>query len=505
MVLDYKDSKTWDLIQSGRSKGLFQCESPLVQYWLKNIEPDDIWEISDVIAGVRPGSLKSGAMDEYLAIKNGDKQPQSFGYKIIDDVLASTKSTLLYQESLILLGLQLAWPHLEENERLVKADNLRKAVGKKNQKKILEIGHEFVEGCIKNGVNQETADRLFEIIKNSGRYLFNASHSMSYAHWMYQTAYLKANYPHQFFCVYLEYADEKLDKWSELYDLVQDAKRYNIQVLTPNINIKNPEFRINDDGNIHYGLRHIKYVNTAFIELLPQLPDITDWKQIIMLCCSNKFGKTINIKTSEALIKTGAFHETLISRHDLWSLVTLTNVLTDKELNWVLDRIYNCDTLNEYLDLLIKCANEVSNKKRRETLMSHIKLTEFGIQDPIGAIEVAERNYLGIALTGVKSDFITSTAVDTCLDCLNETRTYSRKEVGCIIKNIRLTVTKNGENPGQEMAIIDVYDSSGELNKLPVFPDTYSAFSDLLIVDNLVVLTLQKGKKGWVIEKIEQA
>lgn len=504
MSIDFHDSKTWDLIQSGKSKGLFQCESPLVQHWLKEIAPFNVWEVSDVIAGVRPGSLKSGAMNDYLDIKNGEKEIESLGDARIDKVLSTTKGVLLYQEQLMLLGKNVAWPHLEENEKLVKVDNLRKAVGKKNQKKILEIGQEFVAGCIHNGIHPDVANRLFEIIKNSGRYLFNASHSMSYAHWSYQTALLKANYPLQFFCVYLEYADEKLDKWQEIHDLVQDAKLHNIKVLTPNINSKNPDFMITECNNIRYGISHIKFVNKNFIEIISQLPEITNWKQVIILCCTKTYGINVNIKTSEALIKTGCFVDTGISRKDLLELIQLTNQLTDKEKDWVMERIHNCDTIVEYTDLLNKCVETVCNKRRRPTLESHIKMAEFGVQDPIGWIETSEKFYLGTFLTGTASDFMQSGTTDTIMDCIKEVRSFSRKEVGCIIKDVRITVTKKGDNPGQEMAIIDLYDSSGELNKVPVFPETYKTCSDLLLVDNLVIVSLLKGKKGWIIERIEQ-
>ena len=243
------DEKTWKLIQSGQTRGVFQCESKLVQHWLKKIKPHNLWELSAVIALVRPGALESGFADKYVKNKFGDEEIESFGHPIIDDIFAPTHGILCYQESLIVLARKLAWPHLPEKENLLKADALRKAVGKKDQVKILAIGKEFVEGCLHNKVEPEIANKLFEVIKNCGRYLFNLSHSFKYAMVAYFSAYLKAHYPAQFFTTYLSYAKFKAtinkfgkeisSKWIETKDLYVDGIRFDINLIGPNINNHN--------------------------------------------------------------------------------------------------------------------------------------------------------------------------------------------------------------------------------------------------------------------------
>jgi DNA polymerase-3 subunit alpha len=298
--ISFDDEATWNLICEGHTLGMFQCESPLVQQWLKKIKPRNIWELSVVIAGVRPGSLKSGAMDAYAAVKNGEQEPKDYKNPVIKAVLEDTNGQIIFQEQIMCLGSNLAWPDLPEQDRGVKVDTLRKAIGKKNQQKIIEIGKDFVQGCVRNGTSQEIADDLFQVIQNAGRYAFNLSHSISYSHIAYKTAYLKAHYPLQFIATYLSYAREKLDKWEEIKNLVRDSQYFGIKVNPPNINSKNLHFRITS-GAIDFGLKHLKFFTSATAKLLEKLPPITDWRQLFSVCFTDTYGTRMNSRTAKAL------------------------------------------------------------------------------------------------------------------------------------------------------------------------------------------------------------
>lgn len=502
--IPYDDVRTWDLLKNGYTDGVFQCESKLVQEWLRKIKPNNIWELSAVIALVRPGPLKSGFTNEYLDYRNQEKEFVSFGHPIIDEVFAVTDHILCYQEQVLSLGLRLAWPHLEEKEKLIKVDTLRKAVGKKDQEKLLKIGKEFVEGCQHNGLDKELADKLFEIIKNCGRYLFNLSHSIAYAYIAYQTAYLKVHYPLQFFATYLTYSQFKIDAKEEVYKFIKDCRFCGIDIIGPNINRKNKNFCIY--GNkICFGLDFIKHTTKSFIEQLDSIPYINDWRQVILLTCTDAYGFKVNSRTSVNLIIAGAFCDTKIPRKDLLALYELTRILTDRELKWVVEHIEEIETPEDYLKLISSCAESIANKNRKKIIESHIQLCNLNNYDHPSWIENAERNSLGCPITTTSIEGKSYISSHSCVDCKSEDiPLWSERKVAAIIGNVKYTKTKTGSNPGQSMAIIDIYDTSGSLEKLPVFPEQYQTYMDYVIENNTLLFHLKKGKGGWIIEHMEK-
>lgn len=502
--IPYDDEKTWDLLKNGYTDGVFQCESKLVQEWLKKIKPNNIWELSAVIALVRPGPLKSGFTNEYLDLRNGTKEFTSFGNDIVDEVFATTDHILCYQEQVLSLGLRLAWPHLDEKERLIKVDTLRKAVGKKDQEKLLAIGKEFVLGCVHNGLSQELSDKLFEVIKNCGRYLFNLSHSIAYAYIAYQTAYLKVHYPLQFFSTYLSYSVFKLDPKEEIQKLVQDCRFCGIEILPPNINRKNKNFAVY--GNrICFGLSFIKYMQASFIESLKDLPYINHWKQVIYLTCSDEYNIKVNSRTALFLIMSGAFSDTRISRKDLIELYNITKILSPKELEWVIQNLDDIDKPEDYLNLLLTCSQEVSNVKRRAVIESHVSLCKLNNYDHPAWIENMENNALGCPVTATSVDAKNHGGYHKCIDCKSQDiPLWTERKIAGIIKEVRHTKTKSGENPGQSMAIIDIYDTSGSLEKLPIFPEQYQTYMDYVIEGNTLLFSLKKAKNGWIIQHMEK-
>jgi DNA polymerase III subunit alpha len=327
--IKYDDPAVWDLICSGRTFGCFQMESYLVQDNLRKIQPRNLWELSAVIALIRPGALDSGMAAQYIENKNNPLAMKLFNNAIIDKIFASTYGVLAYQEQLMTLGTDLAWSHLPENERLLKADDLRKAVGKKDQNKILAIGKDFVEGCVANSVNQELANQLFEIIKSCGRYLFNLSHSMAYAHRAYQMAWLKYYYPLQFYTCSLNLSHEKLEPEIEVNNLVQDAKSRGITILPPNINSRNEDFRIESGDKIRFGLGYIKFVGNSLKNVVWSAEPIKCWKQWLQWVITESGLRSPAVIN---LIDAGAFSDLGIGRNILRFTFEFVKELKEKEL-----------------------------------------------------------------------------------------------------------------------------------------------------------------------------
>lgn len=516
--IEFNNEKVWDLICSGNSRGLFQCESQLVSNWLKKIKPRNLTELSAVIAAVRPGCLESGGTDEYLAYKNGDLEYESI-HPVVDDILNATHHSLLYQEQLILLGRRLAWQHLNENDQLLKADELRKAVGKKNQEKILKIGKEFVEGCLINKVDQQIADNLFQIIKNSGRYLFNLSHSFKYAVVCYITAWLKYHYPLQFFATYLSYSRYKAtikkygkeisSKWIEISDLHREMKKFDIELLPPNINKKNSHFTI-EDGKIRYALSEVKHVSATANKILT-LPDKIDtWQKFVLLGYDKFYGFEMKSNAMEALVKSGAFIDVKWSRADMINLCSLLNDLSGAELaafiEWVKIQFNRNTTQQEIVDFFNSEAFlENVQKKRMEKVKSYLTFLKLGQEDDPENIGEYELQYLGVNLTLSKLDNIMMYGHESPIsECVPEMcRLWEKKTINVIIEDLKITTTKTGKNPGQKMAMLKVRDGTGTLDKMPVFPEAYANFSELLLQGNTVQLLISNGKKGWIVDKVQ--
>tara|TARA_R110000824_G_scaffold103417_1_gene245643 strand:- start:28 stop:861 length:834 start_codon:yes stop_codon:yes gene_type:complete len=167
------DQKTWDLICSGNTKGVFQLETHLGKHWCKECQPRTIEELSDVISIIRPGTLKSKqdnkSMTQHYADRKSGKDEVGSLYGPIDSVTSKTYNVIIYQEQ----AMQIAQVMAGFSEQ--QADSLRKAIGKKLADLMAEVRTEFLEGCDKNGHSKEDSERIFDIIEKSNRYSFNKS------------------------------------------------------------------------------------------------------------------------------------------------------------------------------------------------------------------------------------------------------------------------------------------------------------------------------------------
>lgn len=501
--IPFDDADTWKLIQSGYTCGMFQCESPLVQHWLKKIKPCNLWELSAVVAAVRPGVLKSGYAELY--VKNKDAgEIESFGNEIVDQIFKGTHGVLLYQEHLMRLGARLAWPDLQEREKLIKVDQLRKAVGKKNQQKILEIGKEFVDGCTRNGVDTDLSAKLFEVIKNSGRYAFNLSHSFKYGAVGYITAYLKTHYPLQTIVTYFTYAKEKnQSKWDEIDKLAHEAKVFDIKLLPPNINKHNYNFRI-ENGAIRYGLGHLKFgiSKKYYLDVVCNLPPIDSWHKFILLTFTNTYGEAMRANTVQALCATGAFSDTKMGRKSLISLYKLINELSPKELEVFIDKMAECESIADLPQFITTLfANKPA--KRLEKIKSAVAFFATDWDHPAW-IGQKEKEYLGTIITASSIDGKNIQTTDSCADCLANWPPRTIKSISAVVTAVIPRVTKRGSNPGQKMASISVADTSGKLENIPVFPEEFLLAEDLLIENNTIELCLEMGKTGWIAKQVKQ-
>ena len=256
MNIDYNCEKTWGLFHEGRTKGVFQLESNLGRSWSKKLKPNSVEELAALVALIRPGCLKAisdgkSMTQRYVDRKRGIEEV-TYLDPSLEEILKPTYGVLVYQEQSMRIAQQIAGFNLQE------ADILRKAIGKKKAGLMAEVKNSFLKGAESKGiVTKAIAEEIFSWIEKSSRYSFNKSHAVVYAEMSYWSAYDKAHFTEEFFLAYLYYANEKQDPHEEVYELVSEAKLFNMETKTPNITNVSDKFNI-QDGVIYFGIKDIK-------------------------------------------------------------------------------------------------------------------------------------------------------------------------------------------------------------------------------------------------------
>lgn len=300
--VNYNDEKVYETIQSGNTLGIFQIESSGMQALNSRLKPDCFEDLIAVLALYRPGPLESGMVDDYIAIKHGQKQA-NYAFKELEPILKDTYGVIVYQEQVMQIVQTIG------GFTLGGADNVRRAMGKKKREILDSLKNEYLEGAKRQGFDERKADELFELILKFAEYGFNKSHSAAYALIAFQTAYLKTYYPSEFMAALLTSEQNKVDKVAQY---IEEIKRMNIELLPPNINKAQGEFRAikleNGKEAIVYGLGAIKSVGTPAVSNLVKVRPKEGFASIDDFMSKIDPAK-INKRTMESLVKVGAFDE----------------------------------------------------------------------------------------------------------------------------------------------------------------------------------------------------
>lgn len=244
------DPVTFEMLCLADTLGVFQLESSGMRQLLKQLKPDCFEDLIAVLALYRPGPLGSGMVEQYIDCKHG-KREIAWLHDDLKEILAETYGMILYQEQVMQCAAKLAGYSLGE------ADLLRRAMGKKKADVMETQRKQFVSGCIGNGVKPDQAEHIFDIIQEFAGYGFNKSHSAAYAMITYQTAYLKANFPCEFFAAFLSsHIHSKLDV---LAGHIRTVRSSGIRVLPPDVNRSESSFSV-DGEEVLFGLGAVSKV-----------------------------------------------------------------------------------------------------------------------------------------------------------------------------------------------------------------------------------------------------
>jgi DNA polymerase-3 subunit alpha len=291
------DAKTYQIFQDGQTYGIFQFESSGMRDILRKSKPQRLDDLIALNALYRPGPLRSGMVDDYIARKQG-KTEIKYDLPALEPILADTYGVIAYQEQVMRISNVVAGFTLGE------ADLLRKAMGKKNAEVMAKMRGKFVEGAKKLGTSEKKAAPLFDLMAHFAGYGFNKSHSTAYAYLAYQTAYLKANYPWHFAASLLTIEAANTDKLA-LY--LGECRDRQIPVLPPDINRSQLRFTVEPDRGVRFGLTAIKNVGEGAIESLLGVRSKQGRITSLDSLCEDLDLRLVNKRVFESLTKAGAF------------------------------------------------------------------------------------------------------------------------------------------------------------------------------------------------------
>jgi len=497
-------SRTWQLISEGNTKGCFQLESRLGQSISKKLKPENIEQLSALIAILRPGTLEAfrdgkSVTNHYIDKKNGLESVDYF-HKALEPILDKTYGEMIYQEQAMEIARVIAGFDLQE------ADLLRKAIGKKKPEEMAKVKTKFIAGAKKLSiVTDHEAEQIFGWIEKSQRYSFNKSHSVSYAINAYLSAYAKAHFPRIFFASYLRYAKDKIDPQQEIKELVRNAGIMNISVNIPDIRNMN-EFFFIKDKQIYFGLTDIKSVGSSVYKKLKEISKNTDWNKISWYEILFEILLKINSAATKSLISCGALDFTKKTRTEMLLDFDTVSSLTAKEAEKAIELVKNkkYNALFFVLEeLLLDSKVNIKRKSNLSNLINTLKHPPFSLIDKVEWISDTENSLLGVAITCSKLDSYDTTMTNT--DCKSFKTTINNKNIIIAgeISSINVVKTKRGKNPGQEMAFIGIEDSGGMLDSVVVFPEQYLKYRPHLFEGNILVFMGDKTKTsdGLVVNK----
>jgi DNA polymerase-3 subunit alpha len=295
--LPLDDEKTYHLFQEGQTYGIFQFESSGMRDILRKSKPQRLDDLIALNALYRPGPLRSGMVDDFIARKQG-KTEIKYEMPQLEPVLADTYGVIAYQEQVMRISNVVAGFTLGE------ADLLRKAMGKKNAEVMAKMRGKFVDGAKRNGHQEKKAAHLFDLMEHFAGYGFNKSHSTAYAFLAYQTAFLKANYPWQFASALLTIEAQNTDK---LAMYLGECRDRDIPLLPPDINESQLRFTVEPGKGVRFGLTAVKNVGEGAVEALLDVRRKQGRIASLHALCEDLDLRLANKRVFESLIKAGAF------------------------------------------------------------------------------------------------------------------------------------------------------------------------------------------------------
>ncbi|MFC1571361.1 DNA polymerase III subunit alpha [Candidatus Margulisiibacteriota bacterium] len=452
------DSKTYHLLGTGETMGIFQLESRGMRGLIKDLRPNTFEEIIALLALYRPGPLESGMVEDYVKRKHR-QVPVKYMLPELQPILRETHGVILYQEQVMEIASKIAGFSMGQ------ADLMRRAMGKKKAKEMQQQKEFFVEGAVKRGVSRHKATELFNLCAKFAGYGFNKSHSTAYGVISYQTAYLKANYPMEFMAALLTSIMGNTDK---VTTYINECRRLNIQVFAPDINESYRNFTVTKEG-IRFGLSAVRNVGLAAIDCIIEAKKAGGYFKSLVDFCERIDSRAVNKKVVESLIKAGAFDSFGAGRAYQLSVVakTLSRIAQEQR-----ERANGQEALFEV----------AVSSKQSAVGSEDVNIDEF----PPEQLLRMEKEMLGLYISAHPLDYLRdSLEAQASLRVIDipELKEGENVKIGGLLSDCRRITTKKGDM----MAVTNIEDLTGSIS-LVVFPRTYEKCAQLLNNDAIVIV-----------------
>jgi len=452
--LPLDDKPTYELLQEGKTTGVFQLESGGMKRNLKELKPTQFEDIIAMVALYRPGPIEF--IPEFIARKHGLKEIEYLHPKL-ETILKNTYGICVYQEQLMAIAKELAGFTLTE------ADILRKAVGKKIKKLLDEQRGKMMNGMIRNGISEEIASKIWQWAEPFASYGFNRSHAACYAMVGYQTAYLKAHFPTEFMSALMTSEENDIERVSFLVD---ECQTMGVQILPPNINESLANFTVIETNQIRFGLRAIKNVGDNVVKTIINEKKANGPYKSISDFLERVQTKDLNKKSLESLVKSGAF-DALGERNEfLLNMETLLSYAKETQKNKSNGQISLFGSNSKVANHQLKLA-EVPPATKKEKLFW-------------------ERELLGLYISGHPMREYKELLEKNSLPIGKITKQMAGKQVkvGGIINKIRKIVTRTG----RPMLFVQIEDSQSKTEVI-VFPNVLDKTATIWQEDKMVLIT----------------
>ena len=471
-AIDYNDKKVLDYIGSGETDGIFQLESGGMKGFMKELKPQNL---EDIIAGI--SLYRPGPMDFIPQYIKGKNHPEAITYDCpqLEPILAPTYGCIVYQEQVMQIVRDLAGFTLGRSDLLRRAMSKKKGDVMQKERQAFVYGDEEggVPGCIANGIDEKTANKIYDEMIDFAKYAFNKSHAAAYAVVSYQTAWLKYYYPVEFMAALMT---SMIDNPPKVAEYIYSCRQMGIEILPPDINEGVGNFSV-QDGKIRYGLAAIKSIGRPVIESIVRERNERGKFKTLKDFIERLSGKEVNKRTIESFIKSGAF-----------------------------DGLGG--TRKQFMIIYVQIVDQV-NQERKYSMAGQLSLfdmvdddqkAEFDIPLPkVGEYEketrlAFEKEVLGVYLTGHPMEeyeekwrkSISKTTLDFQLD--KETGAAkvhdgAKEIIGGIIATLAIKYTKTNKT----MAILTLEDLFGAV-EVVVFPRDYEKYKEYLQEENKVFI-----------------
>ena len=471
--IDYNDKKVLESIGTGRTEGVFQLESGGMKGFMKELKPENL---EDIIAGIslyRPGPMDF--IPRYLKGKN-DKTSITYECPQLEPILRPTYGCIVYQEQVMQIVRDLAGYTMGRSDLVRRAMSKKKTAVMEKERQNFVYGNEAegVKGCIANGIDEKTANHIYDEMIDFAKYAFNKSHAAAYAVVSYQTAYLKYYYPKEFMAALMSSVMDNVSKFSEY--ILTCRRMMDIAILPPDINEGESGFSVSGDG-IRYGLSAIKSVGRPVVDAILEERKKNGIFSSMEDFINRMTNKEVNRRTIENFIKSGAMDSLPGTRRQKVAVapILLDNKARERKNAW--------EGQMSLFDL-------VSEEEKKEYQVSFPDVGEYSKEELLAF----EKDILGVYISGHPLDDyeglwrknITATSADFIVD--EETEEAVVKDgmkvvIGGLVAGKVVKTTRSN----QLMAFITLEDLMGSVEVI-VFPKNYEADRDVLTEDSKIFI-----------------